>query len=425
MFRGKTFPGGRPFLFTRHTQPSMAEAARRLPTSPPSDATRPSALLSPSLKRCTRCLYDETTPAITFDAAGVCSYCHLHDRLDAQHPAGDAGEAYLRDLAAVIKKAGRRKAFDVVVGVSGGCDSSYLIYKAKELGLRPLAVHFDNTWNTTTAVENIHNVLKALDVQLYTYVVDNEEYDDIYRSFLKAGVPDIEAPTDIALATTLYKAAAEHGIKYIFEGHSFRTEGVSPLGWLYMDAKYIATIQKQYGTRKLKTYPNLWLHAQLNWMVRHRIKKIRPLWYLTYPKEEVKAFLSREFGWKWYGGHHLENRFTCFYHSYFLPTRFGIDQRLNGYAAMVRSGQMTRDEGLAHMTSPPPMEDDLVELVKKRLGFTDEAFEHLMNLPKKTYRDFKTYKRTFERMRPFFWLLAEMDLIPKSFYIKYTSKKNL
>ena len=187
-----------------------------------------------TLVRCTRCLYDETTPSITFDHDGVCNYCRLHDDLDAQYPTGDAGERRLRELAEVIKKDGRKRPFDVVVGVSGGCDSSYLIYKAKELGLRPLAVHFDNTWNTTTAVENIHNVLKRLDVQLYTYVVDNEEYDDIYRSFLKAGVPDIEAPTDIALAATLYKAAEQYGIKYIFEGHSFRTEGISPLGWLYM-----------------------------------------------------------------------------------------------------------------------------------------------------------------------------------------------
>lgn len=378
-----------------------------------------------TLVRCTRCLYDETTPSITFDADGVCNYCRIHDDLNAQYPTGDVGERRLRELAEVIKRAGRRKPFDVVVGVSGGCDSSYLLYKAKALGLRPLAVHFDNTWNTTTAVENIHNVLKGLDVQLYTYVVDNEEYDDIYRSFLQAGVPDIEAPTDIALAATLYKAAEHYGIKYIFEGHSFRTEGISPLGWLYMDARYIASIQKTYGTRKLKTYPNLWLHAQLRWMVMRRIKKIRPLWYIDYPKDEVKAFLSKEFGWKWYGGHHLENRFTCFYHSYFLPRRFGIDQRLNGYSAMVRSGQLSRKDGLALMNEPPPLEDDLVNLVKKRLGYSDDAFEHLMTQPKKTFRDFKTYKQTFERMRPFFWILAEMDLIPKSFYIKYTSKNNI
>ncbi|MFQ5571600.1 MAG: N-acetyl sugar amidotransferase [Rhodothermales bacterium] len=405
------------------------EHLREITTRPrihPSHSLRPSSAIEPSVSvRCTRCLYDETTPSITFDGDGVCNYCKIHDDLAAQYPTGASGEQRLREVAEVIKKKGRKKPFDVVVGVSGGCDSSFLLYKAKELGLRPLAVHFDNTWNTTTAVENIQNVLNALDVQLYTYVVDNEEYDDIYRSFLKAGVPDLEAPTDIALAATLYKAAEQYGIKYIFEGHSFRTEGISPLGWLYMDAKYIANVQKTYGTHALDTYPNLWLHAQLRWMVARRIKKIRPLWFIDYPKEEVKAFLTKEFGWKWYGGHHLENRFTSFYHSYFLPRRFGIDQRLNGYSALVRSGQMTRTEGLALLQEPPHLESGLVELVKKRLGFSDDEFEHLMTQPKKTYCDFKTYKRTFERLRPFFWVLAEMDLIPKSFYIKYTSKNNI
>src|SRR5437763_716652 len=155
-------------------------------------------------RRCTRCLYDESVPSITFDENGVCNYCHTHDSLAAEYPVGADGQARLQKIADQIRHDGRGKQYDVVVGVSGGCDSSYLLYLTKHvLGLRPLAVHFDNTWNSTTAVANIQRVLKALDVDLYTYVVDNEEYDDIYRSFLKAGVADIEAPTDIGLATVL------------------------------------------------------------------------------------------------------------------------------------------------------------------------------------------------------------------------------
>jgi N-acetyl sugar amidotransferase len=374
---------------------------------------------------CSRCLYDENTPAIVFDDDGVCNYCRLYDKLDAMYPTGAEGEAYMRNLAEQIKKENRGKKYDVVVGVSGGCDSSFLLQKTVELGLRPLAVHFDNTWNSTTAVENIYRVLKALDVDLYTLVVDNEEYDDIYRSFLKAGVPDIEAPTDIGLAATLYRAAEEHGIKYIFEGHSFRTEGVSPLGWLYMDGKYIQTIQKTFGSKRLKTFPNLWLTSFLRWTALRKIKKIRPLYFIDYHKESVKSILARDFGWQWYGGHHLENRFTAFYHTYFLPQRFGIDQRLNGYSALVRSGQMSREEGMVLMSQPPQHDEEIVELVKKRLGFSDAEFDRLMNLPRRTFREFKTYKRTFERMRPFFALLARMDLVPQSFYIKYTSKNNI
>jgi N-acetyl sugar amidotransferase len=374
---------------------------------------------------CARCLYDAKTPAIVFGEDGACNYCRMHDQLDQEYPMGAQGEEILRGIAAKIKAAGRNKPFDCVVGVSGGCDSSFLLYKMKELGLRPLAAHFDNTWNSTTAVENIRRVLKALDIKLYTYVVDNEEYDDIYRSFFKAGVPDIEAPTDIGLAATLYKACEKYSIQYVIEGHSFRTEGISPLGWLYMDGQYIETIQRTFGKYPLKTFPNMKMASFLKWTVVQRIQKIRPLYYLDYRKEEVKKMLADKFGWAWYGGHHLENRFTAFYHSYFLPKRFGIDQRSNGYSAMVRSGQMTREEGARLMKEPPHLEAEIVELVKKRLGFSDEEFERLMNLPRRTYKEFRTYKQTFEQWRPFFWLLYKANLVPKSFYMKYTAKSEV
>ena len=198
-----------------------------------------------------------------------------------------------------------------------------------------------------------------------------------------------------------------------------------PLGWLYMDGRYIASVQKQFGTYKLDTFPNLWITSQIKWMVWNRIKKVRPLYFMDYQKEDVKKFLADEFGWQWYGGHHLENRFTAFYHSYFIPKRFGLDYRVLGYSALIRSGQMTRDEGLAHLARAPwddPQVTEIVELVKKRLGYSDQEFEQLMNAPKKTYRDFKTYKRTFERLRWFFWAMYKLDLVPKTFYLKYTAK---
>ncbi|NPV85289.1 MAG: N-acetyl sugar amidotransferase [Anaerolineae bacterium] len=368
---------------------------------------------------CSRCLYDDTVPHITFDENGVCNYCHTHDRLDQEYPTGEAGWQILENLAEKIKRDGRGKKYDVIVGVSGGCDSSYLLYLAVKLGLRPLAVHFDNTWDSTIAVENIHDVLKKLDVDLFTYVVDNEEYDDIYRSFLKAGVPDVESPTDIGLAAVLYMAAEKYGIKYIFEGHSFRTEGISPLGWIYMDGKYIQTIQKQFGTMPLKTYPNMLLWDMLRWMALRGIQKIRPLYYINYIKSEAMSLLTRELGWEWYGGHHLENRFTAFWHTYFMPVRYNVDQRLLGYSALVRSGQMTRAQGMELMSTPPQYDPELVEMVKKRLGFSDEEFDQLMNLPKKTYRDFKTYKTTFEKLRWLFYILYRLNRVPKSFYMKY------
>ena len=348
-------------------------------------------------KICNRCIYDENVADISFDSEGICNYCRRMEQMEEEYPVGDEGDRILKNIVQQIKISGKNSKYDCVVGVSGGTDSSFLLYKMKEMGLRPLAAFFDNTWNSTIATENIKKVTSKLKVDLFTIVVNNKEYDDIYRSFLKAGVPDIEAPTDIGFAATHFRAAEKFKIKYVIEGHSFRTEGISPLGMLYMDGKYIKTIQKQFGTYRTETYPNMSLLNMLKWMVVKRIKKIRPLYYIDYQKEKVKEFLADEFGWQWYHGHHLENRFTAFYHSYFLPKRFGIDTRSNGFAALVRSGQMDRNEGLRLMDEPPYLENELIDLVKKRIGFSDKEFEDIMNLPKKNYTDYKTYKRTFER----------------------------
>jgi N-acetyl sugar amidotransferase len=372
------------------------------------------------MRQCTRCLYNETVIPISFDEQGVCSYCKIHDSLDLEYPTGAAGERRMRELAEGIRREGRGKKYDVIVGVSGGCDSSYLLYLTKTvLGLRPLAVHFDNTWNSTMATENIHAVLKALDVDLYTYVVDNAEYDDIYRSFMEAGVPEIETPTDIALTATLRRACRKFGVRFIFEGHSFRTEGISPLGWLYMDGKYVESVHKAYGTRKLKTYPNLLLPSFLRDMLFSNTRYVRPLWYMQYHKQEAMKFLIDKLGWKWYGGHHLENRFAAFQHAYIYPRRWGIDSRLLGFSALVRSGQITREEGLELLRAPISCDAEIVELVKKRLSYSDEEFERVMNLPKRSYREFTTYKQTFENLRWFFWLMYKAKRVPKSFYIKY------
>lgn len=374
-------------------------------------------------RTCTRCLYDDVNvPLITFDENGVCNYCKQHDALNAEYPTGEEGMKRLRELAEKIRKEGQGKKYDVMVGVSGGCDSSYMLYLAKEvLGLRPLAVHYDNTWNTTTAVENIQSILKALDVDLYTYVVDNKEMDDIYRSFLKAGVPEVDMATDLALARVLNMAAEKYGIHYIFEGHSFRTEGIAPLGWMYMDGKYLESVQKAYGSYKIKTFPNLWFSSFIKSMMIGRVQKVRPLYYMDYVKKEAMALLSQKLGWEWYGGHHLENRITAFGFAYLFPQRYGIDTRLLGHSALVRSGQITREQGLELLAAPYDFPAEEVEYVKKRLRFSDEEFEGLLKLPKKTYRDFETYKKRFEHLRWFFWLMYKLGRVPKSFYMKYTA----
>jgi N-acetyl sugar amidotransferase len=369
---------------------------------------------------CTRCVYNDQTPGISFDASGVCNYCRVHDTMVQQYPTGPEGDRKLGEIVERIKRAGRGKQYDCVVGVSGGCDSSWMLYKMVEYGLRPLAVHFDNTWNSPIATTNIYNVLEKLDVQLSTHVVNNKEFDDLSRAFLQAGVKDIDITTDIGLTTTLYRAAEQHGVKYIIEGHSFRTEGIAPLGWVYMDGKYIESVHRQFGTRPMKTFPNLWLKDFLRFAAVRNIRRIRPLYFMDYQKDDAKQFLTDNLNWTWYGGHHLENRWAAFVHTYYWPQRYGIDGRLLGHAALVRSGQLDRETALAKLAEPPEILTDVIELVQKRLALSDTEFDAIMNAPRRTYADYVTYKKTFERLRPLFWLLYKADRIPKSFYLKFT-----
>jgi tRNA(Ile)-lysidine synthase TilS/MesJ len=338
--------------------------------------------------------------------------------MELEYPIGDAGWKKLQELGGHIKRSGRGKQYDCVIGISGGCDSSYLLYIAKEkLGLRPIAAHFDNTWNSKTAVENIDLVLRKLDIPLWTYVMDNDEFSDLARSMLLASVPEIDALSDIGLVTTLYMAAEKFKVKYILDGHSFRTEGITPLNWVYFDGKYIESIHKLFGRRKMERFPNLWLSSWIRWLFMN-IKRLRPLYYVEYNKEEVKKFLTERFGWKWYKGHHHENRYCAFNH-WLLREKFDRDLRYVEYSAMVRAGQMTREQAFREVQLPPEYPGELISEVMKRLELTDSEFERILKLPPKSAKDYPTYLPTFKRMRLFFWIMYKADLVPKSFYIKY------
>jgi N-acetyl sugar amidotransferase len=374
-----------------------------------------------NLKICTRCIYDEKVPGISFNQEGVCNYCTQIDEIAKIYKTGTPeGEETLMRIIEEIKKAGKNKKYDCVIGVSGGTDSSFLLAKAVEWGLNPLAVHYDNTWNTAISTENIRKVTSKLKVDLYTLVVDNKEADDLVRSFFLSGSSDLDAPTDLALAETMYRAASQYKIKYLLEGHSFLAEGISPLSNSYVDGRYIELIHRTYGKIKMKTFPNMKFLTFLKWTIFKRIKKIRPLWYINYSKEAARKYLESEFGWQDYGGHHLENRISAFSHSYFLPTRFGIDQRNNSISASVRNGVIKRDEGIfQYYQTKPHLEPELVEYFKKRLQLSEIEFSAAMNAPFKSYKDFKTYKKLFEVFRPIFYSLAKSNLVPMSFYLKY------
>jgi N-acetyl sugar amidotransferase len=372
------------------------------------------------IKICSRCIYDERTPGIYFNGNDVCNYCDQVEQLAITYQTGKPeGEAKLISIIADIKKAGKGKKYDCVIGVSGGTDSSYLLIKALEWGLRPLAVHYDNTWNSAIATENIRKVSSKLMVDLYTYVVDNKEADDIFKSFLLAGVPEFDASTDIGFVQVLRSAAAKYGIKYILEGHSFMAEGVSPQGKNYFDGKYIQSIHNKYGKLKMKTYPNLTFFQFMKWVLIYRQKFIRPLWYIDYSKPDARKILEETTGWTYYGGHHLENRSTSFLHTIYNPQKFGIDNRNWSLSAEARTGVITREKALEIYSTPIIPDSELVAYVKKRLSLSDVDYEAIFNGPKRSNKDFKTYKKRFEMLRPLFYVLAKAELVPRSFYLKY------
>jgi N-acetyl sugar amidotransferase len=383
--------------------------------------SEPTLLSQTALKVCSRCIYDERVSAISFDADGVCNYCRQIDGLIEDYGTGQPkGEVKLEEILAEIRRAGRGKPYDCIIGVSGGTDSSYMVHLAKrEWSLRPLAVHYDNTWNTAIATQNIRRVLSALDVDLYTHVIDNKEADDIFGAFFRADVAEIEASTDLALAEVMNRAAWKYGVRYVLEGHSFVTEGITPVGRNYFDGQYIRSIHRRYGKRPMKTYPLMTFERMLFWSLAARIRKIRPFWYMAYSKQDARALLEREYDWEYYGGHHLENRMTAFFHSVYAPQKFASDFRNNTLSALARQGLMSREEAWAEYNEPPHIEEELVGYFQKRLGLSDNEYKSTMAAPARSWHDFPTYKKRFERFRPLFKLLADANLVTRSFYLKY------
>lgn len=373
------------------------------------------------MKICSKCIYDEKISGISFNDKGICNYCDQIDFLAKQYGTGaEKGQRLLEKLIKSIKNSGKGKKYDCVIGVSGGTDSSFLLLKAVNWGLRPLAVHYDNTWNTSIASQNIFHITKAANVDLYSHVVNNVEIDDIKRSFLLSGVPEFDADTDIAFVQVLRSTAAKFGIKYILEGHSFTTEGISPVGSsIYYDGKYIADIHSKYGTHPIKTFPNLTLTRFLKWTILYGQNFVRPLWYINYNKENARNYLEKNTDWKYYGGHHLENRASTFAHTIWHPRRYKTDFRILTLAASARNGSLKHETALKLYSEEVSEDPSLIEFVMKRTNLNREEFDKVMNGPRRTWLDFKNYRQTFQYLRPLFYLLSRFGRVPMSFYLKY------
>jgi len=344
---------------------------------------------------------DTTDPNIVFDDKGICNHCYDYDRMMTQKVVhGEAGLQYLHQLVEKIKADGRNKPYDCIIGVSGGVDSTYVAYLVKkELGLRPLAVHMDNGWDSELAVKNIEETLKRLEIDLHTEVLDWEEFKDLQVSFLKASTPDSEIPSDHAIWAVVGKLAEELKIKYILSGFNVRTETHLPSAWSqgHFDWKYIRSVHAQFGTKKLLTFPYIPFFAYYRRLLTQ--KRVDILNYIDFNKTEAMKILENELGWRYYGGKHHESIYTRFYQGYILPTKFGYDKRRSHLSSLICSKEISRSEALEEIKKPsyaPSLQEEDREYVAKKLGLGEDAFEDIMNAPKKTFSDYSSYGRIFE-----------------------------
>lgn len=342
---------------------------------------------------CKRCIMDTTDKEIVFDSNGVCNHCKdAEKRLNLIFK----NKVHYERMIANVKSAGKGREYDCVIGISGGVDSSYVAWLVKNLGLRPLAVHFDNGWDSELAVQNIRELLEKLSIPLYTYVINWQEFRDLQLSFLKASTPDSEIPTDHMIFAVLNFVAYKKHIKYIISGTNTTSESILPQSWSYghMDWRYIKDVHRIYGERKLKTYIHQSLLDYIYYNYVAKIITFSILDYIDYDKEKAKEFLIKEFGWRDYGGKHFESFYTRFYQAYILPQKFGVDKRRMHYSSLIVAGQMDRDEALKKIQLPQyttnELEQDL-EYFCEKMQISESEFRIIMETPPKSFRDYKNY----------------------------------
>jgi N-acetyl sugar amidotransferase len=353
---------------------------------------------------CVRCVLDSEVPGISFDSDGLCSYCREYDPLVLREEyAPDTRGAYLKKLIDSIRQRGSGHRYDCVIGVSGGVDSSYALYVAKQHNLRPLAVHVDNGWNSELAVKNIESLVRDLGVDLETHVIDWEEFKALQLAFFRASVVDIELLSDHAINAGMYLMARKHRIRYILTGDNIATECGLPPGWNHRktDLANIRAIIRAYGDVRIKTFPTLstvsmWMHQRI-----FGIGHVAFLSYFPYVKAEAIATLEKELGWRPYGGKHYESIFTRFYQGYILPTKFGIDKRSIHFSRLICSGQMTKEAALEELRRSP-YDPELLnqdrEFVLKKLGISESEFAALMKAPIRSHDAFSTDRRVVQTL---------------------------
>ncbi|EAO4362445.1 N-acetyl sugar amidotransferase [Salmonella enterica subsp. enterica serovar Bere] len=350
-------------------------------------------------KICKRCIMDTSDPNISFDENGQCDYCLNFDKNIAPNwQTDDTGFSKLSEISEAIKKDRGESDFDCIIGLSGGLDSSYAAYIAKEkMGLRPLLFHVDAGWNTDQAVGNIEKLIEGLGLDLYTEVVNWEEMKDLQLSFLKSGIPDQDLVQDASFFSALYKFARQHRIKHVITGSNYSTECCREPeewgGYLGIDTLLFNDIHKKFGTRQLKSFPLVdVLVYKLFYQKILGMKVHYPLNLVPFNKKNAENELKEKFGWQPFQHKHHESRFTRFYEDYWLPRRFGFEKRRAHFSSLIMTGQMTREEALERISKPEMDEHFLkqeFEYVAHKLGITVDELQQLFDMPKKTYRDYK------------------------------------
>ncbi len=353
---------------------------------------------------CKRCVMDTSDSKISFDKKGICDHCQTFDNdILPKWDTTEKGQNYLNKIIRKIKKEGKGKDFDCIMGMSGGIDSSYLLYMMKErFDLRPLVFHVDAGWNSQIAVNNIEKLIDGLNLDLFTEVIDWEEMKDLQLSYFKSGVPHIDSPQDHAFFATMYKFASKHNVKTILTGGNYSTECIrNPLEWMYYqsDSTQLRDIHNKFGSKPLKKFPVtniLWHKIYLPYL--RGIKTFRPLDYIEYIKEDAMELLINKFGYQKYPQKHFESRFTRFYESYWLPKRFGYDTRRVQFSSLILTKQMSREDALKELEKVPYDSDTIkndFEYVSNKLGIDVEELQSYMDMPKKTYKDYKSQEMTY------------------------------
>lgn len=381
-------------------------------------------------QQCTRCICDNTIPGIAFDAAGVCSLCHLHDKFDETYPNDARGVEALEKKFARIRADGKNKKYDCIIGISGGRDSIYLLYLAvTRWKLRPLAVHFNDGFDNPVAGENMLKAVRKLGVELRTVTSDFRECKDLKITDLKASTPLLNNGTDVGIGAALYSTAYKEGIKHILFGQSFRTEGIRPIAWAYFDGDHLRAVQKKFGAVPLRKWEptnagyNLGIKEMFFYTVLNGIRVHSPLYNYPYSREESGEILQRELDWVYPGAHYFDDLYWSLI-TYLHRTKFKINFRLIEYSALIRSGQLDRGEALERAQRPYQIEDPkIISLCIKRLGITEEEFNGYLQRPPKNWWD---YPNSYRWMRLFqfpIYVLTKLGLFTQVVYDKYFTLK--